>query len=254
MRMFYPLLAIIGSLGISITLPQAFAAYRLSTTTSYTWVGTDADRLKSMSADYRHAYGDEASVTFNLPWDFTFYGQTYGQGNPITIDTNGNIWFAATGSTNSFNLANTGRGPVIAAWNNDLSSQFHGGAFVQRKTSPDCVVVEWKTPSYTDEGAHRINDFETVLFPDGNIRFDYKGFDSTSARDYGSGISKGDGTASINLSTAVAFASTLAGHSYTFTELPPAVNVVFSGSGEGTVTSAPTGINCTSNCSASFPL
>ncbi len=232
--------------------PPAFAAYRLSMTTPHTWDGTDANRLEQPGDDYRYAYGDEDSLTFNLPWPFTFYGQTYAQGTPVTIDTNDNIWFTATGPANSFTLANTGRGPVIAAWNNDLSSYFHGGAFVQRKTGPDRLVVEWQTESYTDEGAHRINDFEAVLFPNGNIRFDYKGFDTTNGRDYGSGISKGDGTASLNLSTTVALAPTLAGHSYTFTEQPPAVNVLFAGTGEGTVTSAPSGISCPPDCTAPF--
>jgi hypothetical protein len=252
MRKVFLLLTANVAMSLLMLLPQAYSAYRLSTTTAYTWDGTDADRLKAPTDDYKHTYGDEASVTYNLPWPFTFYGQSYSQGSPITIDTNGNIWFSATGPANSFTLANTGRGPVIATWNNDLSSYFHGGAFAQRKTGPDRVVIEWKTPSYTDEGAYRINDIEAVLFPNGNIRFDYKAFDTTNGRDYGSGISKGDGSGSINLSTTVAFAPTLAGHSYTFTELPPALNVLFSGTGEGTVTSTPSGISCPPDCSASF--
>jgi hypothetical protein len=255
MRKVFLLLTAIAVLGLFVQLDlPAFAAYRLSTTTATSWDGTYANRLKAPTDDYKHTYGDEASITYNLPWPFTFYGQTYSQGSPITIDTNGNIWFAASGSANSFTLANTGRGPVIAAWNNDLSSHFHGGAFVQRMTGPDRVVVEWQTETYTDEGAHRVNDFEAVLFPNGNIRFDYAAFDTSNGRDYGSGISKGDGTANINLSTIVAFAPTLAGRSFAFTELPPALNVLYSGTGEGVVTSTPDGINCGANCTASFTL
>ncbi len=255
MRKVFLLLPAIVVLGLFVQqqLP-AFAAYRLSTTTAFTWDGIDANRLKAMTDDYKFTYGDESSITFNLPWQFTFYGQTNSQGSPITIDTNGNIWLAATGSAHSFNLVNTGRGPVMSAWNNDLSSYFYGGAFVQRKTSPDDrLVVEWQTESYTDEGAHRVNDFEAVLFPNGNIRFDYASFDTSNGRDYGSGISKGDGTASINLSTTVALAPTLGGRSFTFTELPPALNVLMSGTGEGVVTSTPDGISCGANCTATFP-
>jgi hypothetical protein len=37
-----------------------------------------------------------------------------------------------------------------------------------------------------------------------------------------------------------------------FTELPPSLNVFFTGSGEGVVTSTPAGINCATDCSASF--
>jgi len=253
MRKVFLLLTAIVVLGFIVQqqLP-AYATYRLSTTTATSWDGTDANRLKAPTDDYKHTYGDEASITYNLPWTFTFYGQTYSQGSPITIDTNGNIWFSAAGSAHSFALGNTLRGPVIAAWNSDLSSYFHGGAFIQRKTDPDRLVVEWQTESYTDEGAHRVNDFETVLFPNGNIRFDYAAFDTSNGRDYGSGISKGDGTASINLSSTVAFAPTLGGRSFTFTELPPAINILFAGTGEGTVTSTPSGISCPPECSASF--
>jgi hypothetical protein len=254
MRKVFLSLKLILAAILLIPLSNGFAAYRLSTSSVYTWDGTDANRLTTPTDEYRHAYGDEASVSFNLPWPFTFYGQTYSQGSPVTIDTNGNIWFSATGPANSFTLSTTGRGPVIASWNNDLSSYFHGGAFAQRKTGPDRVVVEWETPSYTDEGAYRINDIEAVLFPNGNIRIDYKAFDTTNGRDYGSGISKGDGTASINLTSAVANVPTLAGHSYTFTELPPALNVAITGTGEGVVTSTPSGIDCGATCTSSFSL
>lgn len=247
MRKAFLLLAAIVLLNIAVHQPApAFAAYRI--TSSATWDGTYANRLKPQTDDYKYTHGDEASLIYNLPWPFTFYGQTYSQNSPITIDTNGNIWFTATGSAHSFSLANSGRGPVIAAWNNDLSSYFHGGVFVQRKTNPDRVVVEWWTPTYTDEGEQRMNNFEAVLFPNGNIRFDYKTFDTSNGRDYGSGISDGAGN-----SLSLAQVPTLAGHSYTFTELPPFLSVFFSGSGEGTVTSTPAGLNCTADCSASFP-
>src|ERR1039457_6261949 len=110
--------------------------------TSSAWDGTDADPLKTPTTDYDYAYGDEESVSYNLPWNMTFYGQNYSS---ITADTNGNVWFSATDSANSFNLATTGRGPVIAAWNNDLSSAFNGGVFIQHKTNPERIVIEWQT-------------------------------------------------------------------------------------------------------------
>lgn len=247
MRKAFLLFAATMATSIFVQPPElAFAAYRISTPAA-TWDGTYADRLKPQITDYKHTYGDEASITYNLPWPFTFYGQTYSQGSPITIDTNGNIWFAASGSAHSIPLAATGRGPRIAAWNNDHSSYFHGGVFVQRKTNPERVVVEWYTPTYTDEGEQRMNDFEAVLFPNGNIRLHYKSFDTTNARDYGSGIADGTGNF-----LSLARVTTLAGNSYTFTEAPQALSVFITGNGAGSVTSTPAGINCPTTCSASF--
>jgi len=87
--------------------------YQLTEVSQPVWDGTTASRTIAPTADYDYTYGDEASVTYTLPWAFTFYGQSY---STITADTNGNVWFTATGSAHSFDLATTGRGPVIAAW------------------------------------------------------------------------------------------------------------------------------------------
>lgn len=198
-------------------LPSAFAAtdgaYNLTPTT-YAWDGTDADRLKAPTSDYNYSYGDESSVTYTLPWPFTYYGQSYDH---ITADTNGNIWFTSTGSAHSVNLGNTGRGPVISIWNNDLSSYYYGGVYVQRKSNPDRVLIEWQTETYTDEGAHRLNNFEGVLFQDGTIRFDYRSFNPSTLKDFGSGISKGDGTSFISLTENYGSPFTLAGQSFSIT-------------------------------------
>jgi hypothetical protein len=176
----------------------------------FTWDGTDANRLKapipapagsSYQYEYDYTYGDESSLTYTLPWPFSFYGQSYNQ---INIDTNGNIWFGAAGSAHSFTLNDTktsptatSRGPVIAAWNNDLSSYYYGGVFVQHKTDApqgDRVVIEWQTETYTEEGYFQPNNFEVVLSRGGTIRFDYKSFKTgiTNGKDFGSGISKAD--------------------------------------------------------------
>jgi Chitobiase/beta-hexosaminidase C-terminal domain len=198
------------------SLPASAATdsvYTLAETTA-AWDGTDANRLKAATADYTYAYGDESSVTYVLPWAFTFYGQAYNQ---LTADSNGNIWLTASGSAHSFNLANAGRGPVIAAWNNDLSSQYYGGVFIQHKTNPERVVVQWQTETYTEEGEHRLNDVEAVLFPDGTVRLDYRTFDTSNGSDYGSGISKDDGTHFLSLTTAFGNVATLAGRSFVST-------------------------------------
>jgi hypothetical protein len=181
------------------------------TETAATWDGTAVDRLKATSNDYNYSYGDESSVTYSLPWNFSFYGQNYAQ---ITADTNGNIWFSATGPAHSFNLAANGRGPVIAVWNNDLSSYLYGGVFIQHLSNPERVVVEWLAETYTDEGSYRPNRFEVVLFQNGSVRLDYKSFAPSTFHDFGSGISQGNGTTSISLTNSFGPSYALAGHSY----------------------------------------
>jgi hypothetical protein len=172
------------------------------------WDGAAPSRTAPPTADYDYAYGDEGSITYTLPWPFSFYGQSYSQ---ITADTNGNIWFAATGAAHSITLSNTGRGPVIAAWNNDLSSRTTGGVFIRHKTNPERVVVEWRAETYTDEAGHRPNRFAATLFQNGSLRLDYGSFTATTLKDYGSGISRGDGSAHISLSGSP---YTLSGQSY----------------------------------------
>jgi hypothetical protein len=184
------------------------------------WDGTSANRLAAPTSDYDYSYGDEGSITYSLPWPFSFYGSTYSQ---ITADTNGNIWFSSTGSAHSINLMNTGRGPVISAWNNDLSSYFYSGVFVQHKTSPERVVVEWRTETYTDESSRLPSSFEAVLYQDGSIRLDYNSFSSSTLKDFGSGISRGDGSSYISLTSAFGSPYTLSGRSYGigFATIPP---------------------------------
>lgn len=187
--------------------------YNLSETT-VSWVGTDAGRTKPPTTNYDYTYGDESSITYRLPWAVNFYGTSY---NEINVDTNGNIWFGASGPAHSFNLASTGRGPVIAAWNEDLSSYYHGGVFIQHKTYPEQVVVEWQTETYTEEGFSRPNNFEVVIFPNGTIRLDYKNFTAQPGPDFGSGTSRGDGTANLNLTANYDNVRSLAGRSFLFT-------------------------------------
>jgi len=176
--------------GMSTMSVSAFDAYYTLASTTTAWDGTDADRLKLPTTDYTSTYGDESSVTYTLPssfGSFSYYGQSFSQ---ITVDTNGNIWFGSSGSAHSFNLDSNGRSPAIAAWNNDLSSYLTGGVFIQHKTSPERIVIEWQTETYTDEGRRRPHNFEVVLFQTGNIRLDYGSFTtSTTNTDFGSGVS-----------------------------------------------------------------
>ncbi|WP_054696641.1 InlB B-repeat-containing protein [Geotalea toluenoxydans] len=215
-------------------LKTAFAAsdgyYQLSAVT-YEWDGTDANRTKATNSKYYYTYGDEYSIGYRLPWVVESYGRYYPY---IAADTNGNLWFSV-GSWrlgNSFDLANSG-GPVISAWNNDLSSYYYGGVYIQYKTNPERVVIEWQAETYIEEGLYKPNNFEIVFFKNGDARIDYKSFSTTVGKDFGSGISKGDGVHYINLSTAFDKPFNLAGKSFLFAKL---YNVTASTNGNGTIT------------------
>ncbi len=174
---------------------------------NYTWDATHANRFLPETADDWFDYGDESSLTYTLPWAFTFYGQTYQQ---ITVDTNGSIWFDPGNLANSFPLPTTG--PVISAWNNDLSSYYTGGVFLQHKTGPERVVVEWQTETFVEEGYGRQNRFQVVLFADHAIRFNYAQFSTKGGQDFGSGVS--DGTQFLSLTERFGPVTVLAGQSF----------------------------------------
>ena len=254
--MHIPLLLIFFIMVPTLLFAATDEIYQVSEVTAV-WDGTDAVLPSTPTADYDAVFGDDASLTYTLPAsfsDFTFYRQPYSR---ITVDTNGNIWFSYSGSAYSFSLPSTGKGPVISAWNDDLSSYIAGGVFIRHKTNPERVVIEWQAETYTDEGNLLLNNFETVLSPNGKVRIDYRDFPATSAKDFGSGISKDDGAHYLSVTSAYGNAFSLAGRSFQFNDVSqgPAnrLDVFFSGTGQGTVTSTPSGIACNTNCYSSFP-
>lgn len=245
---------------LSVITTSAMAAtdgaYTLFKLDTAVWDGTDANPFKALSSDYTYFYGDEEYLTYTLPasWQFRFYGQLYTQ---ITVDTNGNIWFGTPGSAHNFALPHAGLGPVSATWNDDLSSLYAGGVFIQHLTAPERVVIEWQTETLTDEGSSLLNNFETVLFDNGMIRYDYKPFTALDAKDNGSGISSDDNShylsVSANHGSPTSYASP---SSFLFTPLGTgnnlALHVYFAGTGSGMVTSNPSGVSCNTDCSAFF--
>lgn len=253
-----------GIIMLAIQLPSISVAatdtiynlFEITSNPSTTWDGTNGNRLQASSI-----YGDERTVTFNLPWDFIFYGQTYAVGTPVTLDTNGNIWFASniTSSAHNFELNTTlGRGPVVAAWNDDLSSAYYGGVFVQHKTDlplGERVVVEWQTETQAEEGLFAPNNFETILFKDGRIRIDYKAMKTNLGSDNGSGISHGANNTYLSLSSnysPVPTITTSTLRSFLFEPIPAAINIQFSGTGSGSIAFDLSSTVCNSNCSENF--
>ncbi|MBE2887217.1 hypothetical protein [Geobacter anodireducens] len=249
--------------GITIaftTSVSSFAAtdgsYTLSKLDTVQWENIDANPLRAISSDYTYFYGDDEYLTYSLPnsWQFKFYGQPYSQ---ITVDTNGNIWFGSARSAYSFPLANAGFGPVGALWNEDLSSLYGGGVFIEHLTAPERVVIQWQTETMTEEGAALQNSFEAVLFNNGTIRYDYKPFTAANATDTGSGISKDAGTSYLSVTANYGSPTTFAApSSFLFTPVGAStnvtLNVLFAGTGSGTVTLTPPGTACNTACSEQY--
>ncbi|WP_243375444.1 hypothetical protein [Geotalea sp. SG265] len=250
----------IVAIALTTVTATAFAAtdgsYTLSKLDTALWESIDANPLRAISSDYTYFYGDDEYLTYSLPasWQFKFYDQPYSQ---ITVDTNGNIWFGSARSAYSFQLSNAGFGPVGAVWNEDLSSLYGGGVFIEHLTAPERVVIQWQTETMTEEGSSRQNAFEAVLFNNGTIRYDYKPFNAASATDAGSGISKDDGTSYLSVTANYGSPTTFVSpSSFLFTPAGAStnvnLNVLFAGTGSGTVTLAPPGTACNTTCSEQY--
>ena len=180
------------------SVSAAFANYHLAELTSSDWNGTVADRLQAEAVgQYQFNYGEEEVVEFSLPWAFSFYNGSYNQ---LTADSDGNIWFGAVDS-----------GPRIAVWKTDLNSYYSGGTFVEHKTSPERIVVQWQTEVADQAGYGRSNNIEAVLYPDGTIALNYQTISPDAFSDLGSGIT--DGTAWLTLPVSV---TTLQNRSFVF--------------------------------------
>ncbi len=175
------LLLVSGTLPLTVT-GYCLAGYQSQILTTATSDGTRANRhTTEVSGAYQFDYGNEASVAFELPWIFPFYTGNY---TSLTADSDGNIWFSTPGS-----------GPHIAVWNTDLNSYYHGGVFVQTKSDPDRVVIQWQSETASLAGYGINNDFEAVLYADGQIQLNYTSITGTT--DSGSGLNDGITTTSL---------------------------------------------------------
>jgi uncharacterized repeat protein (TIGR02543 family) len=137
---------------------------------------------------------DEASRTYNLPFDFPFFGETIPEGTLIYVCSNGYVDFNGFNidySNSGLELANNKR--IAPCWidlKTDGSAQ--SGEDVYITENADSLVIRWVAQTYY--GAVPVN-VELVLYADGRIQFNYDGGNDLSATPYSPtiGISKGDG-------------------------------------------------------------
>ena len=129
--------------------------------------------------------GSERTTIINLPFSFTFYGQTYGE---ITVSADGWISFGRNEIPSFRNYSIPGAGgpsPMIAAFWDDLKTG--SGGDVYSYITDDYVVIQWdymRTYNNNDRETFEIilynNEENPTLTGDNEIKIQYYDFNNTS--------------------------------------------------------------------------
>ena len=133
---------------------------------------------------------DDGFSVVSLPFSFPFYDNTY---NKITITTDGSILFGDQFEYVRDN-ANLKSIKAITAYGADLMLYPADGDGIWYKSNNDSITIRWKISKYDNQSFNA--EFSTTLFPSGLIRFNY-GSGITSANDWTSGVSMGNGSSFI---------------------------------------------------------
>jgi len=160
----------------------------------YDWIEIDNDlggdgiNLNlSDSGDGNNISNNSAFV--NLPFDFTFYGETYDM---ITVNTNGWISFGQSNLESFRNYPIPGAGgpsPMLAAFWDDLKTT--GGGEVYKYIGDNFVIIEWSDMKTYNNNSNET--FQVILYDDSSltptgdneILIQYKDFNNTSNGSYG---------------------------------------------------------------------
>jgi hypothetical protein len=140
---------------------------------------------------------DDDYITYSLPFDFPYFGETIPAGTDIYISSNGYVDFSASSNhwdcinTTSKLAANKRIAPCWADLRTDGTAQ--PGEDVYITENVDNLVIRWTAETFGD--AEPVN-VELVLFQDGKIQFNYNG-GNADISPWGTpptiGISRGDG-------------------------------------------------------------
>lgn len=114
---------------------------------------------------------DDVTGNVTLPFPVTFYGLNFGTGSTITVSTNGNIQFAATGSTTLTNTTLSSVGPISAPtafvyWDDLILTTPGGGVYTATTGSPGSrqFIVEWRGRRFGDGATTQNMNFQAVFF------------------------------------------------------------------------------------------
>ena len=173
---------------------------------TYDWidiqsVGTALNTVNDDDGDNQ----DESQV-INLPFSFTFYGETYEQ---ITVCSNGWISF---GSTDQESFRNdhlpgvAGPSPMLAVFWDDLTADSGGAVYGYYDTNLNVYIVQWDNVKTYEDNSNE--SFQAILFDpqfyttptgDGEILLQYEDFNNTSNGSYGGGTPLHGGYCSIGI-------------------------------------------------------
>jgi thermitase len=128
-------------------------------------------------------HADDGSWPYDLPFGFPFYGLSFTR---IYVSCNGLITFEGPDKSWNSSLQELSKKMAIApAWYDWKTSDFHD-IYIQQNST--CVVIRWYTSAYSISADA---DFESILWIDGTIQFDY--YSSRGPFSATVGISNGGG-------------------------------------------------------------
>ncbi|MBU0743527.1 S8 family serine peptidase [bacterium] len=133
--------------------------------------GPAYDWLELAGVGDAHAFGDDETMTFALPFPFTFYGQTFSE---LNVCSNG--WASLdSGDNDNLNMPiphpDTPNNLLAPFWD-DLAPHQGGTVYTWSDTAGGRFVVQWDhVPFYN---VPHYQTFELVLSADGGVVFQYQ--------------------------------------------------------------------------------
>ena len=123
--------------------------------------------------------GDDDAARIELPFEFTYYGETYPG---AYVHSDGNLTFVAPeASSNHRTYARAAGGPPrVAPLFEDMDPSAAGE--IRYAAMPDRVVVTWhKVPLWAETGVGQLQTFQLTLGADNSIEFRYGDVDLPAA-------------------------------------------------------------------------
>jgi len=162
------------------TPPYTWSVIPLPPTYTSTIQGSS---LFDVVGDARAWQADDGSWSYNLPFPFSFYGQTYTR---VNVCSNGFLDFANSSPDYANSSSNLSKRVMIAALWDDLRTD-SGDIFIDESV-PDQVTIRWQAVTFNSGSPA---NFAVVLFSNGDIRLDYGSCTGLSPT---VGISSGSGS------------------------------------------------------------
>lgn len=153
---------------------------------------------------------DDAVVTVTLPFATAIYDQNIASGSTITVSTNGNVQFIASGGSTAFGntaLPAAAFGPTVPVlmpfWD-DLDLRTTGGGIYTQTigTAPNRqFVIEWRGRHFSETNGPQSVNFAVILNEGSSGAFEYRYVETGSAAAIANGASATVGVQKANAGT-----------------------------------------------------